>query len=492
MYRIASATLLIVVGACAGPVLPSPSATAPAASSTPSEAPPSRPPPTPRASPAASVFREVTGIVNDDGITENEIVYDVTAGGPGFVAVGTLERFDACPKPAVIGRVWTSEDGKTWTRGDDETFVGVDLRLVVNKGGTIYALGFKGSEYCPPTPPDYGHNIWRSNDGITWTQLTQGVGSPYDSWHEATVVDDTIVLTGWQFAERRRDGRPGALTSSDGVTWSIAKEGPRTLSSVATSGTRMVAYGGEDYDYRPWYSTDSGRTWHAGATLETDLDLGVQIAAVNGRFVALGNGCCGMPLEQVGLAWTSADGAEWTSLGQPSLRQYPGSLATDVPAGIAAFTKGGETQLSSDGLAWVAGPGGPIIDEEGWIGASASNADAVVLLAHQSGIGESRLWVAPAAEFEVNRWHEPLAEAQMPEIGVPYDFVLGTHCGIRVAFAGGIYEPVGPLINVPLDNPTDRGTLTLLSEGSARYDSSNGGFVMLRRLHPPSPLQICY
>jgi hypothetical protein len=90
-------------------------------------------------------------------------MYDITAGGPGLVAVGSSGQ------GAVV---WTSEDGTTWMRvpHDESTFggpqypslLGPEMLSVAAAGQRLIAVGF-------------GHDpLWTSTDGLTWTRSTDG------------------------------------------------------------------------------------------------------------------------------------------------------------------------------------------------------------------------------------------------------------------------------------------------------------------------------
>jgi hypothetical protein len=94
----------------------------------------------------------------DDGIGSPEML-DVTAGGPGLVAVG-VNRGEV--------PVWTSSDGITWNPvpTDWRVFDGGNITSVTVGGPGLVAVGERG--------------LYESADGITWTR-THHPGSAYDS-----------------------------------------------------------------------------------------------------------------------------------------------------------------------------------------------------------------------------------------------------------------------------------------------------------------------
>jgi hypothetical protein len=81
-------------------------------------------------------------------------MFDVTAGGPGLVAVG--ENDNGAP-------VWTSTDGITWSQvPNDEAFVGEERIFEVTVGGPgLVAIGETDHDHFTPV-------MWTSRDGITW------------------------------------------------------------------------------------------------------------------------------------------------------------------------------------------------------------------------------------------------------------------------------------------------------------------------------------
>jgi hypothetical protein len=73
-----------------------------------------------------------------------------------------------------------------------------------------------------------------------------------------------------------------------------------------------------------------------------------------------------------------------------------------------------------------------------------------------------------------------------PQIGVPYEFDLLTHCGIDEARFAGVYweavEPLGVGGNPPAGwhDPTQHGTMTLLSATEAVFHDEAGHTVKFR------------
>lgn len=162
----------------------------------------------------------------------------VTAGGPGFVAVGENSRLE---QPGLLNDadiravVFTSTDGTEWTRvpHDAEIFGGLDrhrMTSVIAGGSGLVAVG-----YQPPRGPV----AWTSSDGLTWQR------HPIDdrNLRDVRLVDiarvthplrdaGTLVAVGqdWgPFTASRRD-IVAVVVSQDGVRWH------RDTSRVLTTG----------------------------------------------------------------------------------------------------------------------------------------------------------------------------------------------------------------------------------------------------------------
>lgn len=87
----------------------------------------------------------------------------IASGGPGYVAVGTT--VDASQQQS--GAIWTSSDGRAWTSVADPTDVqGVSLVSVAAGGGRLIAVGTARA----------GAVAFTSTDGLTWQALPAGPG----------------------------------------------------------------------------------------------------------------------------------------------------------------------------------------------------------------------------------------------------------------------------------------------------------------------------
>ena len=185
----------------------------------------------------------------------------VTAGGPGLVAVGAYDAFDD------KADIWTSADGRTWSRVPGEQLGPGVINDVTTGGPGLVAVGngkarrFQGA-------------VWTSRDGLTWSR------APHDPVFDGASIaaigagGPGLVAVG---------NRNRAWFSSDGLTWELASVPP-----VPTD----------------VYPGDNGRTPQVYMT---------DVAAAGDRLVAVGWAMMNDNSEQV-VVWTSADGMTWTDV----------------------------------------------------------------------------------------------------------------------------------------------------------------------------------
>lgn len=268
--------------------------------------------------------------VSEDGITWSRVPHDeavfggpaleemldVTAGGPGLVAVGwenPLEGWDAS------AAVWTSTDGLTWerVRHDENTFGGTRMQMmwaVTTDGSRLVAGGHDGL-WSGSGGPGQPAAVWISPDGLTWTrvshqeQLTTGRGGNGD-W---AVMHDVIAggpgfvgvgRIGWCSAGCDETG--AAWTSVDGNTWQRSQVEqavgiPYTHMNGVVEFAGMLVGVGRGFDPASgrgpavlWMSLDNGESWmrqpHSGArfgkvsegpvTMNTVIEFGSELIAV--------------------------------------------------------------------------------------------------------------------------------------------------------------------------------------------------------------------
>jgi hypothetical protein len=299
-----------------------------------------------------------------DGITwsrvpHNEAIFggeayqgmsSVTVGGPGLVAVGS----DG-PHTDRSAAVWTSPDGVTWTRvpHDEAVFGGGSMHSVTVGGPGLVAVGADGN------PQTAIHNavVWTSPDGITWSRVPHDeaiFGGETGVWMSSvTAGGPGLVAVGsqWSFGA----STAAVWTSPDGITWSRVSHNETVfagavMGSVIAAGPGLVAVGSAGSDAAVWASPD-GTTWsrapHDEAIFGGEANYGISsVTAAGPGLVAVGGSSFGQEDGQ-GAVWTSPDGVTWSR----------------VPHNEAVF--GGRPDVGI-GSVTVGGPGLVAVGESGW------------------------------------------------------------------------------------------------------------------------------
>jgi hypothetical protein len=229
-----------------------------------------------------------------DSIDEWGWAFDVTAGGPGYVAVGSS--------------IWTSPDGITWQDADlgGHLFFG-ELHAVAAGGPGLVAVGQRG--FFP--------TVWTSPDGLRWSRIPED-GAP-ECGYEDQMLD--IVAGGpGLVAVGQCGGVPTVWTSPDGFEWTPVPHDPTVfgdggeLASIAVADSGFVAVSGiSDDGARGIWRSDDGLDWSVVALDPAVLNGAHELSTVISTewgFIAggedHGQGDAGV--------WFSPDGITWTRL----------------------------------------------------------------------------------------------------------------------------------------------------------------------------------
>jgi hypothetical protein len=225
----------------------------------------------------------------------------ITAGGPGFVVVGTDGQ---------KGAVWTSRDGLRWREVVDDAIDRGSMQSVVATDSGLVGFGHRWDTDS--------RMIWTSPDGIEWLAATNPSGLEVARGVEAVATWDgrALAFVGagdytmssvevWATTGRAEWERVATLPGGDRLSVWPAAGGPRgwVALGVRESGSGQVA----------WYSAD-GLTWELAST---GPDVSTALIGVDAGFVAtgsvgsLGDETCGDQRDFHGHTWTSADGRMW-------------------------------------------------------------------------------------------------------------------------------------------------------------------------------------
>ncbi len=300
----------------------------------------------------------------------------VTAGGPGFVAVGRGCIDTGGDLPNCEGVIWTSVDGRTWARtpaqdptetgayfASGDTEIGMFDVAVGDPG--IVAIGYAAR-------PNMAATIWASeDDGVSWERASLGVVSAmrvhaitWDGSRFVMVGEDRSDWDGTLKGMARAKARAAVLTSTDGYTFDRVPhsaalevgdfmdtmEDPSTggMSDVVVGPAGLVAVGSvctvEPRGCVPaaWISSD-GIAWErADGMPATEGQLRSIVASESG-LVAVGGG----------LVLTSPDGRTWT---QQTIGGSADLASVSVVGERLLASTGdgsGAVWASDDGTAWV-------------------------------------------------------------------------------------------------------------------------------------------
>jgi len=288
------------------------------------------------------------------------IMGDITAGGPGFVAVGS----DWVDPEGAVAVAWTSADGLSWQEheigvpGPTSALSTPALSSVAAGASDLVAVGRVG--------------IWRSADGIAWEQarapyeldgtplyvaagpggfvaVGRGLGDPCQgrawtsadgkTWQARTLPNPaglcpTALAAGpsgyLAVGHDPVSGHTAMMRSADGASWEMVQdqaafagdgypEGATWTASGWTAFGSFLPIGSSDRGVQVWQSSE-GMRWQrtgfqrpAGAfSCDPGSTHMLDAAAFGPGYVAVGT-CTANP-EQVGLAWASTDGASWETV----------------------------------------------------------------------------------------------------------------------------------------------------------------------------------
>jgi hypothetical protein len=264
------------------------------------------------------------------------------AWGDRVVAVGSGEPV-GCGHPSALD-TWVRTADATWTEAPwDERFcvgAGPSTLLIHRDHPFLIGAGSGDVSY-----------VMTSDDGLRWVIHEQAFGNVYP--HSA--VSDGSTL--WVFGSSP-DGRPVVLKSADGQTFEppVAIAGLGADASVQDAlmlGDQIVvvmSVGAEVGILRP----DGSGGWQAEPARGLRGDQIARIVVAGDRLVSLGNDENGMPL-----AFTSADGTDWSPLPLPAEAGEGMAFSGIVVANGMAVLLGQATAPngnSAGGAIWVGSP----------------------------------------------------------------------------------------------------------------------------------------
>jgi hypothetical protein len=172
------------------------------------------------------------------------------------------------PGHSASNEVWSSNDGIAWKQVTSAA--GWSPRLaagLVEHQGRLWMLG--GTEnYYFGDATSVKNDVWSSADGQTWTQATAKAAWSPRAYHQAVTLNDKMYVLGGGNYVPTYEARNDVWSSTDGVNWTCETESapwaPRLWFSAAVYRGRMWVIGGwskeKDNFGDVWHSAN-GRDW---------------------------------------------------------------------------------------------------------------------------------------------------------------------------------------------------------------------------------------
>jgi hypothetical protein len=311
------------------------------------------------------------------------LMYAVTDGGPGIVAVGMgcENEEERCTPHATA---WTSTDGTSWTRtpedpevfGDTSTVTSAMVGVTDTSHGLIavgsmeyWTLDDEGVEELVTIHP----TAWTSQDGITWERSWEGAGAAIqpDDYAEVHIYMDAVaegpdgqLVAVGAILDENGESTASVWTSTDGQEWeriapNTAVFGPGTVMLDVTWGDHGFVAVGTDG------GTEAGIWWSPDGQAWTRIDTSIQpfdtigslssVAALDSGYTAVGphpflDGRGGWVT-----MWTSPDGVEWNRVHAIGAGYTSAVVVADGGIAVAGGMSGSDNFHAA---VWV----GPIFD----------------------------------------------------------------------------------------------------------------------------------
>jgi len=254
--------------------------------------------------------------------TSSEIFYTMAAQGERLLVAGH-------------GVMHIREPGGAWEKLLSINSVGGEeaSQFMVENAGTFYAYTSDTrddtSSYQSTGHIRIGH-LLRSADSSTWTT------------HAVSGLTHMSALAAHGGALYASAGDT-LYRSTDGIAWTQLRQMPWSVRALRSDGPRLVVLGGSAY--QPWgiASTIDGTDWQGQDFTATSQDMRYLARGPNGWFVTSVEGA---------LAATSADGAAWT-LVTTTRHGYMDGHVSGSPTRLWRNMGGGWMQWSLDGLSWT-------------------------------------------------------------------------------------------------------------------------------------------
>lgn len=208
--------------------------------------------------------------------------------------------------------VWSSVDGVIWVQAtSNAAFSGRIDHSVTSYNNKLWVIAGFGDKFGGKTV-DHMTDVWSSEDGRTWTRETSLATFPMRSGHQVVVYGDKLWLIGGGGYGNSEKG--GVWSSEDGVTWKEEEESWRFYkrrdhqslvrdNKIWIVGGRVPgssSIGNSQND--TWSSTDGVKWLEASTAANFPARSGHQVVEYKNKLWMFG----GQDI------WTSQDGMAWT------------------------------------------------------------------------------------------------------------------------------------------------------------------------------------
>ncbi|TDC81670.1 sialidase family protein [Actinomadura sp. 7K507] len=266
----------------------------------------------------------------DDGSTSTTAPQVVAGSSAGWIAIGS---------GGSGGAVWTSSDGRTWTRQPDAVGrvfgPGNRVHQVVSTGNGFIAIGANSAK---GDFSDAEAAVWSSADGRQWeTRAGEQIGLEVNrasySLVEISASGDSVLLKALVKPDNKKPAQYRKVWRSQdgGRTWTVSEvpvpKGARGLTvGGGEAGFLAIREMGKDKAYGQAFVSKDGETWNEAGKLELDgYGFTMQILGGSSGYTALVHGGGDVLLSH------SADGRTWkpagSAPGKPGRKIAGGALA---------------------------------------------------------------------------------------------------------------------------------------------------------------------
>jgi hypothetical protein len=285
-----------------------------------------------------------------------DVISSVVWTGEAYLATGFRPDLDSGIPPAARPAVWSSPDGITWSELPPDGLPpnGTIVRAVFD-GTRITAIGWDGPgrfEPKTPLPSEAEGRVWSSEDGRSWTDVTPA-GTTL-AFTDIIEVDGALVVGG------AAGGEPAVWTETGAQQWQqttidTPSEG-QTVVSIAGKEGELLAIVRSAADVEgivSVWSAEAGERW-TRVDRQVRPDSSGWVRWVDGTLFA-GAGFTRTVFPNAPELWASASGNRWTGV------EVTSGVSPWPPTVIAAVSKTGDqvTAFGSRGgmpTAWTLEP----------------------------------------------------------------------------------------------------------------------------------------